>query len=148
MTAGRVRYLLVAVSGLQLSLGIAGQAVAVRRRLAYDVAILRIRGQPANVRRDSWLLGTALSAPIAMLALQAAATAGLAAGPDRGAARVLGSLGAAMVGGYLVERHVRHRLTRNGWDPAESSIAVAGLALAGGMAVLGLGYPGRPAPQS
>jgi hypothetical protein len=50
---------------------------------------------------------------------------------------VLRVLGAVMVSGYLMERRGRLRLTPAGADPLETSVVVAGLALAAGMALAG-----------
>jgi hypothetical protein len=131
--------LLVAVSAAQLIAGTAGHLLALKRRLAYDIAPISWRGQPRHVGRDSWLMGTALSAPVVMLAAQAAATARLAtSGGGPAAARTLGVLGATMVGGYLLEREVRTVLTPSHWDPAETPVVVAGAGLALAMARLGL----------
>lgn len=125
------------MSAAQLACGIAGQAVALRRHRAYDVWVLGLRGRPDQVGRDSWLMGTALSAPVVMLAIQGLATARLAAGPSRAAARTLGLLGATMVGGYLVEKIGRARLTAQGADSLETPVVAAGLGLAAAMATLG-----------
>ena len=100
----RTRPVLVAVSTAQLAAGMAGQFVALRDRRSFDIALIGWRGRPERVARDSWLLGTGLSAPVVMLATQAVTTSRLAAGPSRRAARTLGVLGAAMAGGYLGER--------------------------------------------
>ena len=67
------RKYLVAVSAAQLVAGISGQLVALRERRSFDIALLGWRGQPDRVARDSWLLGTGLSAPVVMLSTQAAA---------------------------------------------------------------------------
>src|SRR5689334_1779793 len=112
------RKILVAVSGAQLTAGIAGQTLAVRRRLAFDIALISWCGRPDRVAHDTWLLGTGVSAPVTMLATQAGATARLAIGPAQQAERVLGLLGAAMVGGYLVEREFRAAMKPSGWDGA------------------------------
>ena len=129
------RRLLVSVSAAQLAVGLGGLAVALRRRVPYDVPFLH--GRPEHVARDSLTMGTAYSAPVSMLTAQAAAIARLAAGPSDGARRALGGLGATMVLGYLMERSDRRRLIPSGWDPVETPIAVAGLGLAAAMAVLG-----------
>jgi hypothetical protein len=76
-----------------------------------------------------------------MLGAQAGAIMALLRGPSPAARRLLGGLGAAMVGGYLAERLVRHRLAPSGWDTAESPVIVAGIGLAAAMALIGL----RPA---
>lgn len=135
--------LVAAVSAAQLLVGVAGQAIALRRRLPYDVGLVGMHGRPEHVARDSWLMGTALSAPVTMLGVQAAAAVRLAAGPSALATRVTGTLGAMMVGGYLAERGVRERLSVGAWDGVESPVAAAGLALAGAMVLAGLGRAGR-----
>lgn len=70
--------------------GVAGQLVALREGRSFDIALVGWRGQPERVARDSWLLGTGLSAPVVMLAVQAAATVRLGAGPSLTATRTLG----------------------------------------------------------
>ncbi|MFI5047413.1 MAG: hypothetical protein ACHQIG_10150 [Acidimicrobiia bacterium] len=127
---------LAAVSGCQLAAGVLGLAIAVRRRHAYDVPLLH--GRPERVARDAVLMGTALSAPMVMLVAQGLATARVLRGGSKTARLVLGGLGAAMVAGYLGERHVRERLRPAGWDALESSVVVAGITLAATMGVLGL----------
>ncbi len=129
------RRALVAVSALQLGAGLAGQALALRRRRAFDTPLLA--GSPRTVGRDSWWAGTALSPPAWTVAVHAAALARLAARPDPRAAAVLGWVGAALVPGYLQERLVRHRLTPAGAERAETAAAVVGLASAAVMAALG-----------
>jgi len=134
----KANQLLAVVSAVQLGAGLGGMALAIRRRHAFDIP--GWRGQQSTVGRDSLLMGTALSAPVAMLATQAGATVALLRRPDATApARVLGGLGAAMVAGYLLERLVRRRLRPPGWEAAESPAVIAGLSLAAAMAVLGLG---------
>ena len=129
------RQALVAVSSAQLAAGVAGQVTALRRHHAYDTPLMS--GRPEKVARDSWLQGTALSAPVVMLAGQAWATARLRTAPRDGARRALGGLGVVMTAGYLMERLGRHRLTPRGFDPVETPIVVAGLAGAAAMGVLG-----------
>jgi len=89
----RQRRVLVAISAAQLSAGVAGQLVALRDRRAFDIALVGWRGQPDRVLRDSWLIGTGLSAPVVMLTAQAIATLRLAAGLNQCARRTLGALG-------------------------------------------------------
>lgn len=107
-------------------------AVALRRGRAYD--FLFLHGRPESIARDSVLMGTALSAPVTMLTAQAVATVLSRRGGSRYADLVLGALGATMVGGYLGERLVRHRLSRPGWDAVESPLVMTGLGLAAAMA--------------
>jgi hypothetical protein len=135
------RRALVVVSGAQLVAGIAGQVLAVRRRLAFDIALISWRGRTDRVRHDTWLLGTGLSAPVTMLATQAGATLRLALRPDPLAERLLGVLGSAMVGGYLVEQEFRTAMRPRGWDRAVTPVGVAGAGLAAVMAGLGVIRP-------
>lgn len=134
----RTRSLLVVASAGQLAAGVAGQRVALRDGRPFDIALLRWRGDPRRVARDSWLFGTGLSAPVVMLVAQAALTTCLAARPSRSASLSLGALGLAMSGGYLVEKEFRSALSPGGWNLAVTPIAAAGFALALAMAVLGL----------
>lgn len=71
---------LATVSAAQLASGLGGMALAIRRRHAFDVPFWR--GQPSAVGRDCVLLGTALSAPVVMLAAQGWAIAALLRRPD------------------------------------------------------------------
>ncbi|SFP97541.1 hypothetical protein SAMN05660464_0378 [Geodermatophilus dictyosporus] len=129
------RRALLAVAGVQLAAGLAGQVLALRRRRAFDTPLLA--GDPARVGRDAWWAGTALGPPAWTLAVHAGALARLAARPDRRAAAVLGWVGAALVPGYLQERLVRQRLASPADAPGEAAVAAAGLVAAGAMAVLG-----------
>jgi hypothetical protein len=124
------------VSVLQLSAGIAGYLVALRRRRAYHVPLLH--GDPDNVARDSVFMGTALSAPVVMLGTQAVATARVFRSGTERPRRILGGLGAVMTVGYLSEQLVRRRLRPSGWDPVETPVVVLGVTTAAMMAGLGL----------
>jgi hypothetical protein len=129
------------LSAVQLSAGIAGLLIALRRRRAYHVPLLH--GDPDHVARDSVLMGTALSAPVVMLGTQAVATTRVfRSGSDR-PRRILGALGAIMTVGYLAEQLVRRRLRPSGWDPVETPVVVLGATTAALMARLGLSA--RPA---
>lgn len=108
----------------------AGQLVALRDRRSFDLALLGWRGQPERVARDSWLIGTALSGPIVMHSIQAAATVRLGAGPSPTAARTLGALGVTMACASLLEQEVRSALAPTGWNRRTTPIAAAGLTLA------------------
>jgi hypothetical protein len=129
------RRLLVALSTAQLTVGITGLIVALRRRRPYDLPF--VRGSVEHVGRDSLWMGTAYSAPLPMLLVQAWATAHLRRRADDGARRLLGMLGALMVPGHLLERSARQRLTPGGADPVETPVVLGGAALAAAMAVLG-----------
>lgn len=129
------RGVLVVVSAAQLGCGLAGLAVAIAYRHAYDLPAMH--GDPARIVRDAVPMGTAFSAPAPMLVAQALATVRLAGGPSQRAVQVLGVLGTIMVPGYLAERLVRRRLTPAGWHRLESPLVAAGLGLAAVMAALG-----------
>jgi hypothetical protein len=136
------RQALVAASVVQLAAGVAGQVIALRRRHPYDTPIMS--GRAEDVGRDSFLSGTALSAPVVMLAVQTWAIRRLRARPADGARRTLGGLGVVMVAGYLMERLCRARLTPGGFDPVETPVVVVGLLGAAAMGVLGhRGQAGR-----
>ena len=122
------------VSAVQLSVGIAGLLIALRRRRAYHVPLLH--GDPDNVARDSVFMGTALSAPVVMLGTQAVATARVLRGGSGQSRRILGGLGAVMTVGYLSEQLVRRRLRPSEWDPVETPVAVLGVTTAVMMAGL------------
>jgi hypothetical protein len=76
--------LLAAVSVAQLATGIAGMVVALQRRHPYDV--FWMHGTTDAIARDTIGKGTALSAPLSNLLVQAALTAVVARRPNRGAA--------------------------------------------------------------
>ena len=111
-------------------------AVAMKRRHPYHVPLLH--GRPDRVARDSVLMGTALSAPLSMIALQWVATRRVLRGAGPPSGRVLGGLGATMVTGYFAESLVRQRLQRSGFDAVETPLLVVAISLSGAMAVLGL----------
>ena len=129
---------LLSVGAAQLLVQLVGMGVAVRRRLPYDVELVAMRGEPDEMGRDVWDTGTALSAPIQMLGMQAGALGWLATRDSTVARRILGGLGALNVAGYLGERVVRERLRPGGWDPVETPVAGLGVTLAAAMGVLGL----------
>jgi pimeloyl-ACP methyl ester carboxylesterase len=136
MIPAAVRHrVLAVVSVAQLATGAAGMVVALRRRHPYHV--FWMRGRSDAIARDAVLKGTALSAPVVNLLIQAALTAVVARRPSRRTARALAGLGALQVAGYLGERLVRRRLRPSGWDAVESPLVLAGLGLAGTMAALG-----------
>jgi hypothetical protein len=90
------------------------------------------------VARDSWLLGTGLSAPVVMLTAQVVFTTQLALSSSPRATRILGVLGAAMSGGYLIEQEFRDALSPGGWDRHITPVAAAGFVLSVSMAFVGL----------
>jgi hypothetical protein len=109
--------------------------VGLRRRHPYDV--FWMHGDPATITRDAVFKGTALSAPVPNMLIQAAMTAVVVRWPSRRAAQALGGWGALIVAGYLGERLVRQRLRPSGWDALESPLLVAAIGLAVAMAALG-----------
>lgn len=131
----RRHHVVALVSAAQLGFQLAGLRLAVDRKLVFDFP--GWRGDPARVERDALSLGTAVSAPGPMIVAQAISTALLARRDSPPAQRVVGRLGLAMMAGYLIERHVRHRLTRGGWERLESPLIAGGWGLAAGMAYVG-----------
>ncbi|GAB3259027.1 hypothetical protein GCM10027586_19470 [Kineococcus gypseus] len=129
-----VQRALVAASTVQLAAQLAGQVLALRRGAAFDVALLRWRGRPERIGRDSWLYGTGFSAPVPMMVLQAVSTVRLARAPQPVAARALGVLGTVMVLGYVVERETRAVLRPAGRDPVATPVVATCLATAAVMA--------------
>jgi len=134
----RTRPAIVAISAIQLGAGVTGQLVALRDSRAFNIAFIGWRGRKDRVAHDSWLLGTGLSAPVVMLTAQAIATMRLAVAPSPPAERILGALGAAMTGGYLIEREFRDVLSPTGWDPFVTPVAAVAFVLSAAMALVGL----------
>jgi len=127
--------LLGVVSVAQLATGVAGMAIALKRRLHYDTPMMS--GSPETVGRDTILSGTALSAPMTMLVTQAISARRALRGEPTTADTVLGTLGTMMIGGYLVEAHCRRRLHPSQFDPLETPLIVTAFSLSVAMAVLG-----------
>jgi energy-converting hydrogenase Eha subunit A len=136
---------LACVSAVQLGCGVAGLATATRRGHAYDLPFLH--GRRDRVARDSMVMGTALSAPLTMIGVQALAINRLRRGETDGTRTLLGVLGAVMTVGYLGERHVRHRLRPSGFDPYETPLIVVGIGSAVAMAALALTTPPADDPS-
>ncbi|RJK92783.1 hypothetical protein [Vallicoccus soli] len=130
---------LAGLAAAQLAAGLAGLVVSWRRRLPYDVGAGRLevgRGDPRHVVRGSLLVGSALAAPVPVLAVQAALTAAVAV--DGRGRRALGLLALSLVPGYLEERRARQRLAPGGADRVESPLVAAGLVLAAAVAARAL----------
>lgn len=125
---------LMAVSASHLVVAVVSMKVAIARRSPFHLPL--VHGDPNRVVRDSFVMGTALSEPVVMMVAQGWALSVLARRVSSGAAATLGWLGASNVPGYLLERQVRTRLRPSHWDPVESPLAVAGLALAAATAAL------------
>jgi hypothetical protein len=78
--------LLAVVSAVQLGAGVAGMALAIRRRHAFDIPFWH--GRESAVGRDSLLMGTAAESPIVIAgASLAAVMAGLGLRSHRAAAK-------------------------------------------------------------
>ena len=133
------RRVLAAVSLVQLTAGLVGLPIGIRKRLPSDPVGVQLNLSADHLARDQILLGTARSAPGIMLATQAVATATLLQGPSRRAHRALGVLGCIMTFGYLVERQPALLPGRS--DPVETLAYQVGLVGAVVMAWLGLQGP-------
>lgn len=128
---------LAMVSTVQLALGVVGLRRALKYRTVCDIGILR--GSAATLERDQWFIGTNLSAPGLMLALQAVSTTTLFLRSSNRAAKTLGILGAIMAGGYPAERTVR--ASWKGTNDGTAALTTSATLLATIMAVLGLTQP-------
>ena len=99
---------LAATTAAQLASGLIGLVVATRRRLPANYLGLHLELPAGHLLRDSTVMGTAQSAPLVMMALQAEAIHRLLGNRRPSVAaraeRTLGWLGVAMVAGCLVER--------------------------------------------
>jgi hypothetical protein len=84
--------------GAQLASGVAGMVITLRCRHPYDV--FWMHEQTEEIARDTLFRGTALSAWVSKLVLQAALTAVVAARLGRRAQQALGALGALLAAGY------------------------------------------------
>lgn len=142
------RRLLLVAAAAQLTTALVGHAVAVRRGLPVDIAVLGLRPRvplgprsSRRVARDAWTIGTDLSAPVPALLVQAGALALLARRPPstpagRAAALVLGVQAAVASAGQPAERLGRARLVPGATDPVETPVVVLGTALAVAVVVL------------
>ena len=126
------------VAGLHLATAAVALRYAVERDLAMDAFGVHRRGQ--DVPRDAWFLGTGITPPLVMMAVQAAASTVVVRRPSVGAARTLGVIGAVMATGYVAERQTRVALTR--WDSRVTPLTAAGLALTVPLIGLGLSSQG------
>jgi hypothetical protein len=140
------RMTLVAVSAGQLTTGLVGLWFGVRRRLPADPIAVRLNLSAEHLARDQMLLGTARSAPGAMLLAQAVAITTLARRPSLAATRTLGYLGASMIGGYLIER--RNPLLPRHFELSSTGLFVGGLMGAVAMAWLALRHAVSLSPRS
>ena len=135
----RRRHVLAWVSLAQLAAGLGGLAIAIKKRLPSDPVGVHLNLSADHLARDQIVLATARSAPGALLAVQAIASAALLRGQSRRARRTLGVLGCIMTFGYLVER--QHPLLPGRFDPVETPVYGVGLLGAVLMAWLGLQRP-------
>jgi anti-sigma factor RsiW len=130
----RDRFLAV-VSAAQITTGVTGLVLALRRHYAYH--FLFLRGRPDRVACDAIGMGTALSAPVPMLVAQATGIVVLRRSRSRWAVLMLTALGAAMVPGYMGEALVRERLRNWRHHPIESALVASASGLAATMAIVG-----------
>lgn len=125
-----------AIGLAQLVLSVLGLRKAYREGLPAEVPGVRVSSVD-EMRRRHWIEGTSLSAPTAMLAVQATASVALlvAPKPPMLAARVLGVLGAIMSIGYPLERIWRQSLVEP--DRETTPLTAGGFLLALKLAILG-----------
>ena len=121
------------ISALELVVQFIGARKAIRVRIPYVLPFAH--GEPEDVSRDMWNMGSGLSAPWQTLAVHAAGTVLLLARPRVWVARVMGCFGIVYVIGYLGERVVRDSFRHPNGET--TAISVIGLSLVATMAVLG-----------
>jgi small-conductance mechanosensitive channel len=120
-------------AGLHLAAATWALRYAVERELATDA--LGVRCPPAEVAKDAWFIGTGITPPLALMAVQAMASTVVVRRPSVVASRTLGVIGAAMALSYAVERESRRALTS--WDSRVTPLTAAGIALTVPLITLG-----------
>ena len=130
---------LVACSMAQMVTSTVALRYAVEQGLAVDLPYVGIRRRGDDVPRDSWYLGTGVSQPLLLMAVQMTATSCLLRRPSAPAALALTGIGAVMLNGYVTGGPSRHALTAGGWSREVTPLAGVGLLLSAGMTVFGIG---------
>ena len=97
--------LLTTLSAAQFTVHLVGARNGIRDRVPVELPLLR--GEPENVARDMWIIGSGMSAPWPMLAAHAAVTVALVLRERPWLRRAIGGIGLCYVAGYLLERNVR-----------------------------------------
>jgi hypothetical protein len=125
-----------AIGLVQLVFGLIGLKKGYTEGISPDVPGFAMRS-PDEVRRQHWLMGTAISAPTVMLVVQAVAVLARLTRrrPPVAAARTLSVLGSIQAVGYPIERIWRESLVEP--DAKVTPLTAGGFALALKMAVLG-----------
>ncbi len=120
------------LSALQLLVHPIGARQSLRDKIPYDLPFAQ--GEPENVSRDMWTMGSGMAAPWPTLAAHAAGTVFAFGKPRRWPTRLLAWIGVVYVFGYLGERGVRESFQRPNEYTVLNGIA---LALAAAMVVRG-----------
>lgn len=98
------------ISTLQLLVHLIGARQAIRDKIPYDLPIAH--GEPENVSRDMWTMGSGMAAPWPTLATHAVGTVFAFGKPRRWPLILLRSVGIVYVVGYLGESGVRESFRR------------------------------------
>jgi hypothetical protein len=129
---------LVACSAAQMVTSTVALRYAVEQGLAVDLPYAGIRRRGDDVPRDSWYLGTGVSQPLLLMAVQLTATSCLLRRPSTPAALALTGIGAVMLNGYLTGGPSRRALAPQGWSREVTPLTGVGLALSAGMTAFGI----------
>jgi hypothetical protein len=132
--------ILAAVSMASVLVNVASARKAIRDQVPYDSP--SGRGKPENVARDMWTMGSGMSAPWPVLAVQTIGTLMLFGKPRPWVGRALGWMGLSYVYGYLSERSVRASFRHP--DMKTTPLTVLGTVLSIAMALSGLARRERP----
>ena len=137
MTRRGARGALIACSALQMVASTVALRYAVEQGLAVDLPYARIHRRGDDVPRDSWYVGTGVSQPLLLMAVQLAATSCLVRRQSALAALTLTGIGAVMLNGYLTGGPSRRALVPGGWSREVTPVTGAGLVLSAGMTAFG-----------
>jgi hypothetical protein len=129
---------LVACSAAQMVASTIALRYAVEQGLAVDLPYAGIRRRGDDVPRDSWYLGTGVSQPLLLMAVQLSATSCLLRRQSTAAALALTGIGAVMLNGYVTGGPSRRALTAQGWSREVTPLTGAGLVLSAGMTAFGI----------
>jgi len=130
---------LVACSAAQMVTSTVALRYAVEQGLAVDLPYAGITRRGDDVPRDSWYLGTGVSQPLLLMAVQISATSCLVRRSSALAALTLTGIGAVMLNGYVTGGPSRRALGPGNWTRDVTPLTAAGLLLSAGMTAFGVG---------
>jgi hypothetical protein len=116
------------VSAAQLLMHLMQARRGIRDGISYDLGL--VHGEPENVSRDMWTMGSGTAAPWTMLGTHLAATVLAFVRPRPWVRRLLGVLACMYVVGYLGERSFRESYRHPAPGTTVPNTASFGLAVA------------------